>query len=407
MAKSMTYGPIRNKKELSALLDILAPTFNFSRAQGDDYSKIVGEKNYRVIRNGSTVVGGCALLPLGQYFGGRSVPMIGVAAVAVAPEHRGRNTATTLMRSAVQEMHERGIALSALYPATLPLYRSVGYEQAGVRFEIRIPAKTLSAKFADDGMEIRAITPADEPAIRKVYHARAAKAAGNLDRSDFNWHRVKAPRGQIACGYVVINAANRRAEGYCYYLQKDNASPPDAAHAPLVMHVTDLVALPPAAGRALLGFFARHRSMIDQVFFQGNPNDPILKLLPERNYGARLLDHWMLRIVDVKAALQARGYPPLDAQLHLEVMDDLLEGNHGRFLLEIKSGKPRVSSGGRGEIRIDVRGLAALYSSHLSPHELQAIGQLTLARETRDADAALAEAQAVFAGPAPWLGDMF
>src|SRR2546426_9159996 len=128
MSDSLTVGPLRNARELSALLDILAPTFNFSRENAARYTKIVGRKNYRVVRRGSMVLGGCALLPMGQFFGGRSVPMMGVGAVGVAPEHRGQRAASTLMRAALKDMHARGYPLSALYPATLPLYRSAGYE---------------------------------------------------------------------------------------------------------------------------------------------------------------------------------------------------------------------------------------------------------------------------------------
>ena len=53
MPSAPAYGPLRNKKELAALLDILAPTFGFTRSQGADYAKIVGPKNYRVMRSGS------------------------------------------------------------------------------------------------------------------------------------------------------------------------------------------------------------------------------------------------------------------------------------------------------------------------------------------------------------------
>src|SRR5436190_6616726 len=108
-------GPVKNTRDLSALLDILAPTFNFTREQGERYSKIVGRKNYRIIRSGSEVLGGCALLPMGQYFGGRSVPMLGVGAVGIAPEHRGRRAATLLMQAALKESHSRGYPLSTLY----------------------------------------------------------------------------------------------------------------------------------------------------------------------------------------------------------------------------------------------------------------------------------------------------
>jgi predicted acetyltransferase len=111
---------------------------------------------------------------------------------------------------------------------------------------------------------------------------------------------------------------------------------------------------------------------------------------------------WLLRIVDVCGALAARGYPQgAEVEVHLEVRDTLLPANDGRFVLTIANGQGEVREGGRGGLRVDVRGLATLYSGHLSPEELRATGLLD--GEPRD----LAAAALAFAGPAPWMPDMF
>ena len=397
----MTISPLRNARDLNALLDILSPTFNFARELGERYTRIVGRKNYRVARQGSAIVGGCALLPFGQYFGGRRVSMMGVGAVGVAPEHRGRKVASTLMQSILREMHRRGFALSALYPATLPLYRSVGYEQAGTRFEIRIPAKTLNFKGLDrgDNLDVRRITLKDEPAIRKCYAEKAQRNPGNLDRSDFIWHRIHAPRGQKTMGFMVINPRTRQVEGYTIYYQKD------VPEAPYSLMLTDVVSLTPAAGRRILSFFADHRSMTHEIVFQGSPDDAILKVLPERNFVARLLDHWMLRIVDVPKALTQRGYSPcVRGEVHLEIRDELIKSNDGRFAVTVDGGKARVRRGGEGRVRISIAALAPLYSGHQSPEQLQACGDIETGKSAREDLDTLA---AMFAGPMPWLPDMF
>src|SRR2546430_17358622 len=49
---------------------------------------------------------------------------------------------TTLFRSL---MAERGYPLSALYPATMTIYRSLGWEIAGHRHEAVLPSRALSA----------------------------------------------------------------------------------------------------------------------------------------------------------------------------------------------------------------------------------------------------------------------
>ena len=78
-----------------------------------------------------------------QWWCGRAVPMAGVASVMVAPEDRGRGIARRLMTALLDEVAARGYPLSALYPATMPLYRSLGWELAGVRDTAVIPARSL------------------------------------------------------------------------------------------------------------------------------------------------------------------------------------------------------------------------------------------------------------------------
>ena len=79
-----------------------------------------------------------------QWWCGRAVPMAGVASVKVAPEDRGRGLARRLMTALLDEIAARGYPLSALYPATMPLYRSLGWElgrHAGYRRHPRaVPA---------------------------------------------------------------------------------------------------------------------------------------------------------------------------------------------------------------------------------------------------------------------------
>jgi predicted acetyltransferase len=84
---------------------------------------------------------------------------------------------------------------------------------------------------------------------------------------------------------------------------------------------------------------------------------------------------WLTRIVDVPQALAARGYPKdVSGEVHLEIHDDLLPANHGRFLLRVDEGQAEVTAGGRGSLVTDIRGLAPLYSGFLPPRTLQSLG---------------------------------
>ncbi|HVP73708.1 MAG TPA: sterol carrier protein domain-containing protein, partial [Phycisphaerales bacterium] len=73
----------------------------------------------------------------------------------------------------------------------------------------------------------------------------------------------------------------------------------------------------------------------------------------------------------------------------------------------VDGGAVKVKNGGAGDAIIDIRGLAALYTGHLSPQDLLSWGRLQIADHVRDPQRVLETLAAMFAGPRPWLGDMF
>jgi predicted acetyltransferase len=110
----------------------------------------------------------------------------------------------------------------------------------------------------------------------------------------------------------------------------------------------------------------------------------------------------MLRVVDVRAAFERRGWSPcVRGEIQLDLRDGLLRDNARRWVLEVDGGRAEVREGGSGALVLDPRGLAALYSGFLPAEELHAAGLC-------DGSAAdLARASALFAGPAPWGADFF
>jgi predicted acetyltransferase len=123
---------------------------------------------------------------------------------------------------------------------------------------------------------------------------------------------------------------------------------------------------------------------------------------PDPRCAIEHLENWMLRIADVPRALEARGWPVGPrTHLALRVHDDGVPGNDRAFLLDIEDGHCRVEPGGGGEIEIDVRGLATLFSGFVTPWTLRELGSL------KADDAALARLAVCFGDGAPWMQEMF
>ena len=361
-----------------------------------------------VARQNGKLVGTATVFSFGQWFGGRSVPMGGVAGVAVTPEARGKGVARRLMHDAIVAMRERGEVLSALYPTTATLYRSVGYEFAGRYERTTIPVHTVAAAVdQQDGAEltVEQVQGTDVGQLRTVYDQVAAESPGWLNRSDLFWdrlgHEINPDRHNRFC-YVLRDSAGVARAGLTVSHRSGDE--------PLMfgLDIGGPFADSPSSMRAALSLLAALGTTADRATFS-LPVEQLGLVLPPA-----YLDHadswlWMARIVDVPGALTARGYnPSITAELELTVRDPLASWNTGRWSVAVADGSATVtkrsdtSPSGADELVVDIQSLSGLYTGYVSPAELIRAGRLDSA--SPQAVAALA---AVFAGPAPRMVDFF
>jgi predicted acetyltransferase len=392
MTSQFEYGSITNPEEAEKLGVILNQCFNSPPNSWQTYSDRIGLENFRIIRQGGQLMGGLAIYQMGQYYGLESVPMGGIAAVGIAPEYRGSGAAIALMQHVVKELYAKGLPISVLYPATQRLYRKAGYEQGGIYCSWEIPTETIQIK--DNNLPIKSVTSSSYEVFKDLYHQQAKVNNGNLDRNQSIWNgAIKTQSEEPVYAYLI--GKETQPEGYIILTQyqEDNNN---------LILIKDWVVLTPAAGKSLWTFLAGHRSQIKKVRWCSSPVDPLTLLLPEQTAKIRSLERWMLRVIDVPQALEKRGYPlGIETELHLQVEDELLPENNGKFVLKVSNGRGEITKGGKGELHLDVRGLAPLYTGLFAPHQLQLAGKLE-ATET-----ALSVATSLFAGSQPWLPDFF
>ncbi len=403
MNQALTFGGVDGDAAGAAYARILGHSFGRTGEEASQWLARVAPQNVRLLSAPDGAVAGLMLIPMGQFFGGRRVPMVGVAAVGVSPEARGRGAATELMGRALGELHGKGVALSALYAATQALYRRVGYEQAGHRFETRVALNRIDSR--ERTMPVREIRAGDREAIVRAYNTFAPGQDGSLDRNAAIWDRIERPppgRKEPARAFLV-EGGDGRVEGYVYLSQ------PPAERGRHEVHAHDLVALTERAGRRLWALLASYGTLgTDLVWFTG-PTHPMLMMLGEQAYRMTLRDHWMVRVVDVGAALRARGYPAgVDRSVSLWVRDEVIGANTGRYVLAVKGRRGSVKrekgdGPDKGDLALDVGALAAVYSGFATPMAMRTTGRV------EGPDKALRLAASLFASPGggPWMTDFF
>ncbi|MEA5568575.1 GNAT family N-acetyltransferase [Anabaena sp. UHCC 0399] len=380
------------QEDIRQLGHILEQCFIMSAGDSEIYANLVGLDNFRVIYRDQKVAGGLVIYSMGQWWGGGRVPMAGLAAVGIAPEYRGDGAAIALLQNALQEIHAQDIPISVLYPATQRLYRKAGYEQAGSYCTWEI--STQSIQIREQSLPVQPVDPKDDDLFHSLHQQQGKLTHGYLDRHPAIWQGLIHTEAQETL-YTYLIGDKDQPQGYIIFTQERTK---DAS----IVRVKDWVMLSPDAARTFWSFLANHRSQIDKVRWKSSITDALTLLLPEQTAKICQSDRWMLRIVDVCKALSARGYPPgVEAELHLDIQDNLLTSNQGKFILSVANGRGEVTKGGKGEFKLNIQGLAPLYSSLFTPHQLQLAGKL-------DATAtALTTATQIFAGVSPWMMDFF
>lgn len=391
-------GPPASEAELRDFAGIVFQSFNgFGKPPSriDQWFEHVGTPNLRVARRAGRVTAGLGLMGFGQFFGGRSVSSMGITAVAVAPPDRGRGVGAEMMRRVLVEVAADGYALSVLYPSTWTLYRAAGYEPAGHTISYRFDLNNLGVR--DTSGALRPVALADAEALNTLHAARARGGAGNVDRTPREWRRLFREFEERVYAYGVSAEEGGPLEGYVILNQ---SSPPGRGI--FEMKLRDFVAATPAAARRLLGFFGHHSTMATHVCYEAGPAPAPMMLAREGFAEVTGWSRWMVRVLDAPKAIAQRGFAAgLQVEASVELQDDLLEHNRGCFTLHVADGRGELRPGGAGRVRIDIRGLAPLFTGYLSAEELRTTGLLA------GPPAELAALSAAFAGPAPWLNDRF
>ncbi|PPS42270.1 enhanced intracellular survival protein Eis [Chroococcidiopsis sp. TS-821] len=385
MTSQFEYNTISNAEDEQRLGKILQQCFNSPSDSIKTYFQRVGRENYRSISNSTQMIGGLAILPQGQWFGGECVPMGGIAAVGIAPEYRGSGAALELMQQTIRELYRRGIPISTLYAATQRLYRKVGYEQAGSLCSWEMPTQSIMMR--DRALPMQTVE-LDCDEFSHLHQQQAKLTNGYLQRHQSVWQeKIKSST------YAYLIGADQ-PEGYLMFQQQE------VNHSECLA-IRDLVLLTSRAVRRFWTFISDHRSQIEKVRWQHSPEGFLTLNLPEQKAKIISLSRWMMRVVDVIKALEKRGYPQIETELHLDIQDKLIGENNDKFILKIAQGRGEVVRGGRGELKLDVSGLSPLYTGLFTPQQLQLTGRLE-ATET-----ALLSATQIFAGSAPWMSDFF
>jgi predicted acetyltransferase len=329
---------------------------------------------------------------------GAIVPCAAVTAVGVMPTHRRRGLLTAMMRRQLEEIRAAGEPVAALWASEGSIYGRFGYGIAARNAHLTAhrPAARLAAP-PPAGDPSRAGRAADHVEhMRAVYERIRGERPGMLDRPGRWWEaRLHDPEADRKGAQPLQALAV--PDGYALYAVRTDRDEEGPAGE---VTIRELVAATPAA-RALLWDFLLDQDLTRKITWSLAPADEPLWMLVTDSFAVRLVlepSLWV-RLVDVPAALSARGYAA-DPDVVLDLSDAFCPWNAGRYRL---AGGHCEPTDAEPDLALDASTLGAAYLGGTLLAELAQAGRVTELRP-----GALARASAAFrADVVPWCPEIF
>jgi predicted acetyltransferase len=357
--------------------------------------------------DGGCVGGGAAFSYRLSVPGGGEVGAAGVTAVGVMPTHRRRGILRQVMARQLADVRAAGEPVAILWASEGIIYQRFGYGLASLNGAFDLPrAKAAFRQSSEWAGSVRLIDRATAmTAFPPVYEAAMRQTPGFFGRHRAWWEDVLADpeyrrRGASQKFFALYERGGQPA-GYAIYRVKHDWSQADSRNE---VRVLEALAVDPAAERDVWRYLFSI-DLIDHIVLRlGPPDQPLLLSLAQPEVlGLKVGDGLWLRVVDVPAALTARGYAA-DGELVLEINDEFMPDVGGRWRLRVADGQATVEPTTEpAELGLDVNDLGSVYLGGFRFADLARAG-----RTSELVAGARARADSLFANDrAPWCPQIF
>jgi predicted acetyltransferase len=308
------------------------------------------------------IVGGAGAFPFQMSVPGGLLQCAGTTVVGVAPTHRRRGVLRSMMRAHLDDAHERGEPIAALWASEETIYGRFGYGAAAYAGEVTIPREYVAFVVPRERAgRIRIVGP--DEALEKfppLWEALASRRPGMFIRSREWWEeRIvhDPPERRAGAGpkrFALLEIAGQPAAYAVYRHKMDWHEGVTSGQ----VFVAEAIGDDPAA----IAEVWRYLLDIDWIATIASslipPDHPLFFVLAQtRRMRYRLGDGLWVRLLDVGAALSGRTYPQ-EGELVFEVRDGFCPWNEGRWRL---AGGKAARTDAAADLALDVSALGSAF----------------------------------------------
>ena len=309
---------------------------------------------------------------------GNAVSLAGISTVGTRPEYRRQGLVRKIMTQAFADQYARGQCLAGLWASQAAIYQRYGFAASGGLREYRVDTPDIRLHPNFELLPISRFEGTEVlDAVREVYKRFIAQRTGYLHRGKSLWlNNVFTPPSEDGPAYVALAGSLEAPTGYLIYTLRAGR----VAHRARAQEicVRDFAWLDLPSYGSLWHYLARH-DLVGRVVWSRAPlDDPAADVFVEpRLLHSQDLEGSWWRVVDVKTALEQRGYD-VEGSLVLAITEDeLAPWNNGRWRLDVgPDGAGVQATDAPADIELSVRALSSLYSGHRSARHLANAGLL-------------------------------
>ena len=299
------------------------------------------------------------------------VPMSGLSWVSVHPDHRRRGVLRQMITHYFASLHERGAALSGLHASEFGIYGRFGFGVSSLELELELERGTV---FTAPALESAAsvvttrFVPADSDGAARLVHNLQLRCAESTLGMVTRPERMARPlfvdlplarQGREPL-QVLLASVDGQPAGYALFSRKAKWTDSRAKGS---VGVRELAAADPATllaiARRLVDF-----DLTASITISGRgADDPLVWWAGgPQALGIRYYDSLWLRLIDVAAALTARGYSSV-CDIVLDVVDPMCPWNQRAWRLTVdESGAATCQpTRDKADVRLPIEALGAAF----------------------------------------------
>jgi len=313
--------------------------------------------------NGKKLLAGMYEIDYLMRFDGHSVKMSGIGGVGTLPEARKGGHIRRIFERLLPEAYEKGVVFSNLTPFSHDFYRKFGYEVTCTRNDLTISTGDLT-EIKPYGEYVHILPGDDTSLLAEVHSAYISNINHGIHRDYWPenraWKRFTR-EDPFTTGHFLYLWKDETGKAKSYIKYQDVIEDGDHNMSVTELAFVDKKGLYGALG-ITGGLSAQYENFkwlmpayIDAYDFIGDSWSVEQEIKPRE----------MTRVVNVKAALELMRRPCCEGEYVIEVEDENISANNGKYLVEFSARETKVSASSRNaDIKCDIQTLSQLVTGY-------------------------------------------